>query len=57
MIRDTPKQRALGLIETFRTKELALACAWEIIKSLSANGVRESVMYWNVVKREIRKYE
>ena len=57
MIRDTPKQRAVGLIEIFGSKEMALACAQEIIKSLSANGVREVSMYWNVVQREIRQYE
>ena len=57
MIRDTPKQRAVGLIEIFVSKEMALACAQEIIKSLSANGVREASMYWNVVQREIRQYE
>ena len=57
MIRDTPKQRAVGLIETFGTKELALKCTWEIVKSLSANGVTEAAMYWNVVEREIRQYD
>jgi len=57
MIRDTPKQRAVGLIKTFGSKELALKCAWEIIKSLSANGVREYAMYWNVVEREIRQHD
>ncbi len=55
MIRDTPKQRAEGLIKTFGGKEMALACAWEIRKSLSANGVREAVMYWNMVEREIKQ--
>jgi len=56
MIRDTPKQRAEGLIKTFGSKEMALACAWEIIKSLSANGVREAAMYWNMVEREIKQF-
>lgn len=57
MIRDTPKQRAEGLIKTFKSKEMALACAWEIIKSLSANGVREAAMYWNMVEREIKQFD
>lgn len=58
MIRDTPKQRAVGLIKTFGTKELALKCTWEIMKSLNANGVMEAAMYWNLVELELKqKYE
>ena len=54
MIRDTPKQRAVGLIKTFGTKELALKCTWEIMKSLNANGVMEAAMYWNLVELELK---
>lgn len=55
MNRETPKQRAEGLLKTFKSVYLSIECVSEIQKFASNHGIREPMMYWSAVKKELNK--
>lgn len=50
----TPKEKAKELVLIFG-KVLALICVNEIIDFGTKAGLREPIMFWNTVKKEINK--